>query len=168
MAGAHFDRLLAGLGERAKAEIAQVRADAEEQATELRVAADRVVARRRADALAACEAEYMRRRAAAAADARHDARGTLLRAQHALVATVMSRARGMVVDRLARDGESPTVAARIAELESFASDGVVTSDDGLKLVANDGRLVIDDTVDAWLDGERAQIAIDVCRAVEAT
>lgn len=167
MSDSHFERLLAELGERAGAELEQARADAQTRADEILGAAEVRVAKRRDDALVVREAEYARRGAAAAADARHAARASLLRAQHALVAMVIERARAIVVERLEHDGDSPALAARIAELSSYATNGTVTRRDGLELVANEGRLVIDDSVGAWLAGERAQIAIDVCRAVEA-
>jgi len=167
MAEAHFEQLLAELGERASAELAQVQTDGERLSVQVLADADARVMQRRNEALAACESEYARRRAGAAADARHAARGNLLRAQHALVATVIARARAIVAERLGREGETPAIAARVSELSSYAAGGTVTRGDGLSLVANEGRIVIDDSIDAWLDGERAQIAIDVCRAVEA-
>ncbi|HEU4612656.1 MAG TPA: hypothetical protein VFS15_11290 [Kofleriaceae bacterium] len=38
---------------------------------------------------------------------------------------------------------------------------------GLRLTADGGHLSIDDTIDAWLEADRAAIAIAVCRAVES-
>jgi vacuolar-type H+-ATPase subunit E/Vma4 len=166
MAEPHLERLLAELGERAGAEIAQVRADAESEASELLLAANRRIAAHRQDALTTCEADYARRRASAAGDARTAARGDLLRAQHALVDLVIGRARTMLAERLERERHSSSVDARVAELQSFVPNGVVTRRDGLQLVANDGKILIDDTIDAWLEGERARIAIEVCRVVE--
>jgi hypothetical protein len=39
-------------------------------------------------------------------------------------------------------------------------------ENGITIIGTQGRLVVDDSVDAWLESEHAQIAIDVCRAVE--
>src|SRR5690348_11100723 len=135
MPEAHLDRLLAELGERAGAEIAQVRADAESEASDLLLAANRRVAAKREAALIACDADRALRRAAVAANARTAARGDLLRAQHTLVGVVIDRARSIVVERLEQELESASISARIAELQSFAPDGVVTRADGLRLVA---------------------------------
>jgi vacuolar-type H+-ATPase subunit E/Vma4 len=163
----HLERLLVELGARASTELEQVRSDADGLAAQILSDADARVDARRDNALATCEADYARRRAAAAAGARHDSRAALLRAQHAFVETVIGRARAIVVERLDREGDTPAIAARVAELSSYAEDGTITRRDGLVLTTNRG-LVIDDSVDAWLDGEREQIAIDLCRAVEAT
>ena len=167
MPAAHLERLLDELGERASAEIAQVSADGDSAASELLLAAKRRVAARREIALEACETEYARRRVAAAADASNAARRDLLRAQHALVALVIERARRILVERFEREADATPLKARIAELQSFAPGGVVSRANGLRLAANEGRIVIDDSIDTWLEGERAQIAIDLCRAVEA-
>jgi len=166
MSDEHLDRLLAELGARAGAELEQVRASAEAEASALLGAADERGAARLTAALAASDADYERRRAAAAAGARHDARGALLEAQHALVTRVLERARALVAAELAARPESPALTTRLAELSTYAVNAKVERRDGLVLVANEGRLVIEDTIDAWLDSERAQCAIDICQAVE--
>jgi hypothetical protein len=167
LAEPHFERLLAELGARAGSELAQVQADADAEACKILSAADRRIARRRDEALAACDAEYARCRAVAAADARHAARADLLRAQHALVDRVIERARSAVAERLAETNGSRALDERVADLSSYAPlDAVVMKEKGITIIGTQGRLVVDDSVDAWLESERAQIAIDVCRAVE--
>lgn len=170
MADAHLERLLAELGERARVEIAQVEADAVVRADAVRARCASAVDARRDGALAALEADLERRRMSALAEARRRGRGAVLRAQHALVDRVLERVRRRAADRLARPESECGVQRRSARLRSYAIGADASVErvaSGLRLTADGGHLSIDDTVDAWLDADRAAIAIDVCRAVES-
>ncbi len=185
----HLDRLLAELGDRAQAELEQVRRDADAQAQAMSHAAEARAQIRTATALAECEAETMRRQANAIADARRAARGALLQAQHALVDRVCARARRRLAPRFADAANGDTMHRRLAELVTFAATTDVearvpsgtaidstpqwrktespNAPPGFTLIGDGGHVIIEDTVDAWLNANRPQIAIDVCRAVEA-
>ena len=169
MGDAHLERLLAELGDRAQSEIAQVRADAAARAESIRAAGVAGAAARCAEALAALDADVARRRIGALADARRRARGAVLRAQHALVDRVLAKVRVLAATRLAEPISECGIARRSALLRSYAVRSDVTVDrtaSGIRLTADGGHLAIDDTIDAWLDADRAAIAIDVCHAVE--
>jgi vacuolar-type H+-ATPase subunit E/Vma4 len=168
MTDAHLDRLLEELGARATAELNAVRDAAVANAADVLAAAAANVDARGAAALAACDAECERHRANALATTRREARAALLHAQHALVDRVIGRAKAIIVQRLAAESSSELLTKRSAALAAFAFGhaNVVRGAEGLRLEADDGRLTIDDTVDAWLARRRARIAIDVCRAVE--
>lgn len=170
MADTHLERLLAELGARAQAEIAQVEADATARAQAVRAESTARREARRAEALAALDAEFAQRRHAAIADARRRARRVVLCAQHAMVERVLARIRLLAVERLSEPASECAIARRAALLRSYAvtSDAVIERlESGIRLRADCGHLSIDDTVDAWLDADRATIAIDVCRSVEA-
>lgn len=169
MADAHLERLLAELGERAQAEIVQVQTDAAARAESVRAGCAERTQSRRAEAVAALEAEFTHRRAISLADARRRARGAVLRAQHQLVDRVLEKIRLRAAERLAQPESARGIATRSALLRCYAmtpdaSIECVTS--GIRLTADGGHLSIEDTVDAWLDADRAAIAIDVCHAVE--
>ena len=169
MADAHVERLLAELGERANAELAQAEAAARERADAVREAARRRAEAARTAIVAAAEAEEAARRAAAVANAQAAARGALLEAQHAFVARVRDAARARVTARLASAGDSEHMRARITALEAFAMTKDVRVErgpGGLELVADGRHLRIADDVDAWLAAEAPQIALDACRALE--
>ena len=166
---AHLERLLAELGERAQSEIAQVRTEAAARAGSIRAGCASRAEARRTEALAALDAEFSRRRMTVLAEARRRARGTVLRAQYALVDRVFREIRALATERLAQPSSDCGIQRRSALLRSYAatSDAVIErTDSGVRLTADGGHLSIDDTVDAWLDADRAAIAIDVCRAVE--
>ena len=169
MVDAHLERLLAELGDRAQSEIAQVRADATARAESIRAAGMAGAAARRAAALAAVDADFARRRVGALAEARRRARGAVLCAQHTLVDRVLARVRILAAARLAEPTSACGVARRSVLLRSYVvgSDAVIDrSESGIRLTADGGHLTIDDTIDAWLEADRAAIAIDVCHAVE--
>jgi len=157
-----FQRLLEELGTRARAEIEQVAAAARE-------------------------------RNAALSNARHAGRRTLLAAQHALVERVLDASGKATIRKLGLCVNVERLVSRADELAAYAGNGAVevrcqtalaeqitsrlgcrqvrvVSDDaapwGLTLTADGGRLVIEDTVDAWLAARRSAIAIDVCRRIE--
>ena len=167
----HLERLLAELGERAQAEIAQVHTDATSRAAAIRCNAAAQADARRLAALQALEADLAHRTMSALADARRQARGTVLRAQHALVDRVLARARALVIEHLADPASDCGITRRAEVLRSYAmtSDAAIERGDaGIRLAADAGHLSIDDTVDAWLDADRGAIAIEVCQAVEAS
>lgn len=171
MADVHMQRLLDELEARARAEIEQVDADAHARADALRAAVAADGATKQANAFAACDAEFAKRRGAAIADARRDARLALLHAQHELVDRVLDRVQADLSARLAEAGVAQ-FGARFDELRTFAASGNVeiaadARAGGFTLVADDGHLVIDDTVEAWLAANRAQLAIDICRDAES-
>jgi hypothetical protein len=169
MADAHLERLLAELGERARTEIAQVEADAAVRAAAIRDEACTRAAAHTAEALSALEAELAHRRGTELAEARRRARGALLTAQHALVGRVLDRARALAIARLAAPESKCGLDRRAAVLGSYAvgADAVIERlESGLRLTADSGHLSVDDTVDAWLESDRAAIAIELCRAVE--
>ena len=171
MADEHLERLLAELGERAQAEIAQVGTDAETRAQSIRIDAVARAAARKAAAVADLEAEFARRRTSELAEARRRARGGVLCAQHALVDRVLDRIRMLATERLAQPLSDCGIAARSALLRSYAvtaDASVERVESGIRLSADGGHLTIDDTVEAWLEADRAAIAIDVCRVVEAS
>lgn len=169
MSDAHLERLLAELGERAQAEITQVAADAAARAQSVREGCQVRLESRRSSALAALDSEFARRRTSALAEARRRARGAVLREQHALVDRVLGRIRRLAVERLADPASACGVARRAEVLRSYAvgaDPATERVESGMRLTADGGHLLIDDTVDAWLDADRAAIAIDVCRAME--
>lgn len=169
MADGHLERLLVELDERARTEIAQVEADAAARATAIRDEACRRAAVREAGALSALDAEFAHRRGSELAEARRRARGTLLTAQHALVGRVLDRARSLAITRLATPESKRDLDRRAALLGSYAMGADATIErleSGLRLTADSGHLSVDDTVDAWLESDRAAIAIELCRAVE--
>ena len=65
----------------------------------------------------------------------------------------------------------PAALDRRAEtLASYAPAGAATvtrAADGLRLESRETGLSIDDTIDAWITRERARVAIEVCRLMEA-
>ena len=190
----HFERLLEELGARSRAEIDQVLQAARTRAAAIAVESNGRIAERRTEALASYDEEARRARGNAVATARRDGRRALLEAQHALIDRVLSAARDVTTRRLGLCVDADRVARRAGELLAYAGPGTVelrcrepmarqvvpalasdarvrvVADDsapwGLTLVGDGGRLSIDDTVDAWLAGQRAAIAIDVCRAME--
>ena len=169
MADAHLERLLAELDERARTEIGQVEADAAARATAIRDEACKRAAARKAESLSALDAEFARHRGSELAEARRRARGTLLAAQHALVDRVLDRARALAVARLASSDSNCGLDRRATLLASYAigADPTVERlESGLRLTADSGHLEVNDTVDAWLESDRAAIAIELCRAVE--
>ncbi|HVX38193.1 MAG TPA: hypothetical protein VHB25_01375 [Gemmatimonadaceae bacterium] len=166
-----MNRLLDELETRARAEIEQVERDARDRADALAVGVHEAAAARQAAALAECDAAFARRRAAAVADARREARLALLHAQHAFVDRVLERVQADLAARLAASGVD-AFTARVDELRAFAASGAAeialdARRGGFTLVADGGHLVIDDTVDAWLAAERARLAIDICRDAES-
>ena len=170
MTDGHLERLLAELGERAHAEIAQVEADAAARADAIRARCASAIEARRAEALAAVEADMARRRTTTVAEARRRGRGAVLRAQHALVDRVLEKIRACAAERLAEPASACGIERRSTILRAYAvgaDSAIERGIDGLRMTADHGHLSIDDTVDAWLDADRAAIAIDVCRAVEA-
>ena len=169
MADAHLERLLAELDERARTEIAQVEADAAARATAIREEACKRAAACKVEALSALDAEFARHRGSELAEARRRARGTLLTAQHALVERVLDRARTLAVARLATPESRCGLDRRATLLASYAigADAAIERlESGLRLTADFGHLAVNDTVDAWLESDRAAIAIELCRAVE--
>lgn len=185
MADSHLDQLIAELGRRAHDELEVVAREAQARIDEIRRAARQQEDTDRGNALAALEADYERRTTVAVADARRAARAAMLSAQHGLVDRVLQRTRDIVARRFApyaaangsvaspagsRVDLASRLHARAEELASYASGGdadVAYAASGISLVADGGRLRIDDTVDAWLAGERRQLAIDVCRSLES-
>jgi vacuolar-type H+-ATPase subunit E/Vma4 len=190
---AHFQRLLGELGARAGAELDQVSAAAQARADSIRVESAARIEKRREAAIAQCDEDVQRSRNSALAAARHEGRRRLLDTQHALVERVVSAAVEATNRKLSLCVNPDRLSRRAGELLSYAGNGpaelrcrtpiaeqiaarlrprganVVADDDaawGLTLVADDGRLTIDDTVDAWLEAERAAIAITVCRRIE--
>ena len=169
MPDAHLERLLTELGARAGAEIAQVEADARARADAIRARCAAAVDARRAVAIATVDADLARRRTSALAEARRRGRGAVLRAQHALVDLVVERIRQQAARQFAQPESERGFSRRCAILRSYAVSADASVErvaSGLRLTADDGHLSIDDTVDAWLDADRAAIAIDVCHAVE--
>lgn len=169
MADAHLERLLAELGGRAQAEMAQVGADAAARAESMRADCVAGAAVRRAEAFAALDAEFALRRLSALAEARRRARGLVLCAQHAFVDRVLDRIRVLAIGRLADPANEYGIARRSAILRSYAVSAdarIERSESGIRLTADAGHLAIDDSIDAWLEADRAAIAIDVCHAVE--
>lgn len=165
----HLERLLAELGERAKAEIAQVQTDAAARAESVRTGRAERANARRAEAVAALEAEFTHRRASSLAEARRRARGVVLCAQHRLVDRVLDKIRLRAAERLAEPASACGKERRAALLRSYAigaDASIECVESGIRLTADGGHLSIDDTVDAWLEADRAAIAIDVCLAVE--
>ena len=190
----HFERLLEELGAHSRAEIDQVLEAARTRAAAIEAESTDRIARRRTAVLASCDEDWRRARDNAVAGARLDGRRALLEVQHALVDRTVRAAREVTTTRLGLCSDPDRVARRAAELVSYAGDGnvelrgresvarhlapafasdarvrVVAGDTepwGLTVVGDGGRLTIDDTVDAWLDGQRAAIAIDVVRAME--
>jgi hypothetical protein len=151
------------------------------------------VEKRREAAIAECDEDIRRWRNSAAAAARYEGRRRLLGSQHALVERVLTAAVEATNRKLSlcvnpehlakRAGEllsyvgnvtaefrcRPPIAEQIAARLDPRAARVVADDDapwGLTLVGDDGRLTIDDTVNAWLEAERAAIAITVCRRIE--
>lgn len=190
----HFERLLEELGARSRAEIDQVLEAARSRAAAIEAESTHRIAQRRAAVLASCDDDLRRASDNAVAGARLDGCRGLLEAQYALVDRILTAAREVATTRLGLCVDPDHVVRRAAELVSYAGDGNVelrcreslarhlapalASDARVRVVAGDaepwgltvicdgGRLTIDDTVDAWLDGQRAAIAIDVVRAVE--
>jgi hypothetical protein len=189
----HFQRLLDELGARARAEIDQVSAAARTRADTVAAESAARIERRRAAVISECDEDAQRARNGAMAAARYEGRGALLASQHAFVDRVLDAARQATNQRLALCVNAERLVNRADELLSFAGNGSaelrcrtpiaehivaglgadsarVVADDcapwGLTLTADDGRLCIDDTVDAWLAAERAAIAIDVCGRIE--
>lgn len=171
MADVHLERLLQELDERARTEIAQVEADAATRAEQIRAGGTARGEARKAEALAALETEFARQRNTAVADARRRARGAVLRAQHDLVDRVLAQIRVRAAERLADPASAFGIKRRSELLRAYAvsEDASVESvESGIRVTADGGHLTIDDTVDAWLDADRAAIAIDVCHAVETS
>ena len=190
---ARFQRLLGELGARARAELDQVSAAAQARADSIRVESAARIEKRRGAAMAECDEDVRRSRNGALAAARHDGRRRLLDSQHALVERVVSAAVEATNRKLSLCVSPDRLLRRAGELLSYIGSGpaelrcrtsiaehiaaqlgprdakVVADDDapwGLTLVGDDGRLTIDDTVGAWLEAERAAIAIAVCQRIE--
>lgn len=169
MVDEHLEGLLAELGERATSEIAQAAAAGQAEAEQIRAAAHASANERTAKALADCASEQARRRASETAVARRRARGVLLEAQHAFVSRALVRAKELIAERLRAAGPQ-AMQARVDALVSYTADGDATvkrDEEGIRVVADGGHLHIDDTVNAWLEQNRAELAIAICRAAEA-
>lgn len=169
MADEHLERLLAELGERAKSEITQATAAGQAEVGRILSAARASARERTAKALADCEAEQARSRAAAIAVARRRARGALLEAQHAFVNRALACGAQLITERLRAAGPQ-AMQTRVDALMSYAPESdaeVRRGDDGIRLTADGGRLRIDDTVSTWLEHNRSELAIAICRAAEA-
>lgn len=165
----HLERLLADLGARAASEIAQATAAGQAEAERIRVAAQEKARELMARALADCELELARSRATEIAVKRRSARGALLDAQHAFVSRSLARAAELIAERLRGAGRN-AMQTRVDALVSYAPDAnpeVRQGDDGIRVSADGGHLRIDDTVSAWLDQNRAELAIAICHAGEA-
>lgn len=187
------ERLLHELEERARAEAAAVLGDAERQASEIRAAAASRGAERHAAAIRACDDEVSIGHAEALADARLAARRRLLEAQHAAVARVLEEVRRVAAAE-ANDWSVPDeiLDARVAEVLSYLggdpaelhcppalverisalarTDAVSVRGDpaievGVRASTLDGRVTVDDTLDAWLLHDRAALAIEICRII---
>jgi vacuolar-type H+-ATPase subunit E/Vma4 len=189
-----FERLLEELGTRSRAEIDQVGEAARARAASIDAASVARITERRAAALASCDEEGQRDERIAVAAARLCGRRSMLAAQQALVDRVMDAAHDATHRRLASGLDADVLMRRAAELLSYAGTGDVeircrtvmacqitpllaadarirvVADDaapwGFTLIADGGRLSVDDTVESWLSGRRDAIAIEVCRAVE--
>lgn len=188
------DRLLADLAARSRTEIEETLVDARASAARTMADTERHKAERRADAFRFIDADAAVQRAQALADARRAALGDLLRSQYAAVDRIIAVTRERVAARLATDVELPGLRPRIAALLEYVGDVparircrdalavrlssalppkcrviVDTSEDalpGFVITDEDGRVTIDDTVDAWLARERPRIAIEVRSAME--
>jgi len=190
---AHFQRLFNELGARARAEIDQVSAAACARADAVLAESAARITHRRASAIAAADGDAQHSRNDMLAAIRHDGRRALLEAQHALVERVIGAAREatnrrlslcLSTDRLVNragellsyTGNNPaelrcrrSIAEQIASRLDVRGANVVADDNapwGLTLIGDEGRFTIEDTVDAWLNAERAAIAITVCRRIE--
>jgi vacuolar-type H+-ATPase subunit E/Vma4 len=165
------DGLLTQLAARARADIDSVLQAGRDEAERLRNDAVQRCDERRAKALAGCNDEAAHTRHAAIADARREARASVLGVQHALADRVVRAARELMVRRLRGGAGTPAIRSRIAELLTYfdqpSAVSVVANEDGLLLTDSAHDLEIRDSVDAWLTRERPSIAIEVCRAVEA-
>lgn len=188
------ERLLADLEVRSRQEIEQVLSDARASAARTAANTDGRKAERRADAVRFLEADAAARRVQALADARRTALGALLQSQYAAVDRIIGVARELVSERLASDVALPGLLPRMAALLEYLGDVparvrcrdalaarvsaalpptnrviVDPSADapaGFVITDENGRLTIDDTVDAWLARERPRIAIEVRHAME--
>jgi vacuolar-type H+-ATPase subunit E/Vma4 len=168
MADEHLERLLAELGERAKSEIAQATTAGQAEAERILSAARANAHERMVDAVGECESEQARSRATAIAVARRRARRALLEAQHAFVNRALACGAQLVTERLRAAGPQATQ-ARVDALMSYTSESdaqVRRGDDGIRLTADGGHLRIDDTVSAWLEQNRSELVIAICRAAE--
>jgi hypothetical protein len=168
MADEHLERLLAELGERAKLEIAQATAAGQAEAERVRAVAELNARERIADALRICEREEAQRRAGEVAVARRRGRRALLEAQHAFVNRVLARAAELIAERLRTAGPE-AMQARVDSLLSYAADhdaDVRADATGITVLADGGHLRIDDSVNAWLEQNHAELAIAVCRVIE--
>jgi vacuolar-type H+-ATPase subunit E/Vma4 len=188
-----FERLLDELGTRARAETDQVLATARARATAVAAESTARIEQRRTAAIESCDAEASHARNAALSKARHEGRRALLAAQHAFVDKILDASRGATHRKLGLCANTERLVSRSEELASFSGNGttevrcrtpmaqqitsglgrrgvrVIPDDEapwGLTLVADNGRLVIEDTVDAWLSSQRAAIAIDGCHRIE--
>lgn len=169
MADEHLERLLADLGERAKSEITQATAAGQAEVEQILTAARASARDRKAKALADCESEQARSRAAALAVARRRSRGALLNAQHAFVNRALTRAAELITERLRVAGPQ-AMQPRVDALMSYAAEGdaqIRRDEHGIRLTADGGHLRIDDTVDEWIERNRSELAIAICRAAEA-
>jgi vacuolar-type H+-ATPase subunit E/Vma4 len=188
--GVQLDRLLSELEARSRGEIDGVLADARARAAAVRRDAENKRAMRREAALTACEQELAVARRLSLAKAHARARARLLAAQQALVARVLDSARALGPLRLAAVSDE-VLRARLAELLAFVDTrggGATlychptilsrlasmvpaevrvhedpTLGGGIRLLAEDGRVTVEDTLEAWFERERGALAQAICR-----
>lgn len=188
---ASTERLLRELEARARAEADAVLSAAGQEVERIRGAAAAECASAREAAIASCERSSAGTHAARLAAARLEARRAVLAAQHAAVARVLEQVR-QVASGMGGGSRAPddVVAARVADVLSYLGgesseiwcapaiaprvaalvrggpvdvhvDTAILA--GVRAATRDGRVTVDDTLDAWLAHEQQLLAIEICR-----
>ncbi len=186
--------LLSDLEARARAEVEAVQAETRAELDRIRAAAVEQCAELRRNASASCSAELAPSHAAARFGARQAARRIVLEAQHAAIHRVLEALPTVpcgldkscdtpdavvavrVADALSYMGDrpselhcAPTIVGRVQKALGNRSDVRVTPDPtiaaGIRVASSDGRVVVDDTLHAWLTREAPALAIWIRDAI---
>jgi len=187
--------LISRLEKRARAEIAALRTQTSDRVAEAEREAAGARNARRVAALRECDASVEAEAASALAATATDARRELLDAQHALVDAVLARVavrlptllsgerlgdeqlvrrfRGLTTYLDGAPAEvrcSRELAERVRALiaPEWPASHVVADDEttGLRVLDDNGRVTIDDTMETRLQRLRAELTIEICRAEE--
>jgi len=190
-----IDALLAGLERAAEAEIARVASDGWAQAAAVTAQAEQRIARRRQEALGQREAEARAALERSLADARHGARERVLRARAQLLDRFYAALRETLSELAAGAGYRAALPLDVARALAFAGEQDVVvhcapalatvmrhavktngrlsvkSDPGIgagfKILAADGRLEVDGTLEGRALRLRPRLALEALAALGA-
>ncbi len=187
------DRLLSDLEARARAEVEAVRAEARAETERIRAGAEEQCASLKNNAMEACAAGLAPAFSTARFAASQAARRLVLEAQHCAIRRVLEAVPALACGQASCDAADTVIAARVADVLSYlggrpgelccaatilprvqaslpegaqvrvvADPGIAA---GIRAASADGRVVVDDTLEAWLVREAASLTIAIRDAI---